>query len=175
MLLPDAPNNEADSLTAAAVLVHRRTLGDPPSRCLPAPPLRARELAVPLTSMEARNAQLALLSGHLMDALLLIAFARTAAFAAAPERASLLSRPEAVRSMDAAGSVAAGAALGDAADVSKPLELESWEGALEADISRRHGRGEPPPLRIEPPEHTRRAHTPPPRSDGPSSDAHPTG
>ena len=56
--------------------------------------------------------------------------------------------------MDAAGSVAAGAALGDAADVWKPLELESWECALEADISRRHWRGEPHPLRIDPPEHT---------------------
>ena len=40
---------------AAVALVHRRALRDPPSQCLPAPPLRIRDVPVPLTAEEARG------------------------------------------------------------------------------------------------------------------------
>ena len=128
---------------ACVALVHRRTLRDPPSRCLPAPPLRSQEVPVALSAEEASASQLALLSGHLMDALLLCAFGRSAAFAAAPERAALLHQD--LRSHDGrrgggrggprggeftarAGSLASGEAL----------QLTSWTGAMEADVSVPH-------------------------------------
>ena len=128
------PLDEDASALAAVALVHRRTLRDPPSQCLPTPPLRSRDLAVELSADEASASQVALLAGHLMDALLLIAFGRSAAFAAAPERAALLAHQQARNAGRRGGGAASSGALGSAA----PLQLESWAGALEADIQRRH-------------------------------------
>lgn len=146
LLFDEPPAGEDARAIATVALVHRRALRDPPSRCLPAPPLRSQDVPVALSADEAGASQLALLSGHLMDALLLCAFGRSAAFAAAPERAAVLHRDLRGNRWDRAGgrrghggearhpdsSARAGSlASGEA------LQLTSWSGAMEADVTAR--------------------------------------
>ena len=65
-----------------------------------------------------------------MDALLLIAFGRSAAFAAAPERADMLRRA-AAQQAGSSSNPRGGGPVPLGADA--PLQLESWAGALEAE------------------------------------------
>lgn len=135
-----APLDEEALSLAAIALVHARTVRDPPSSCLPTPPLRSQDVPVALTAAEASDSQVARLSGHLADALLLIAFGRSAAFAAAPEREGLLRRLRTGRGRDATS--ASGRTGDDAAGTETfgcgaPLLLDCWSGALEAGITRR--------------------------------------
>ena len=72
-----------------------------------------------------------------MDALLLIAFGRSAAFAAAPEREAVLHEP---RGGAGGGARRAFQSAGASWTAGAPMQLESWSGALEADITQRHER-----------------------------------
>ena len=140
LLFDEPPEGEDARAMATVALVHRRALRDPPSRCLPAPPLRSQDVPVALSADEAGASQLALLSGHLMDALLLCAFGRSAAFAAAPERAAVLHRD--LRGRDGRGGgfrrgYESGARAAGSLASGEALQLTSWSGAMEADVTAR--------------------------------------
>ena len=130
------PADEEEQKLRAVALVHYRSVHDLPSRCLPAPPLRTSDVPVDLSQAEATDSHVAYLSGYLMDALMLMAFGRVAAFAAAPERAALLHR----RRSEPRGSLGPSALRrqlsGDALR-GPPLSLAGWEDALEGGFRER--------------------------------------
>ena len=81
-----------DEWRAQSTLSHvyrHRFIRDPPWACLPQPPLAIRDVSVTPSQEEAMAAQMAALSGYVVDSVLLLSFGQRAAALAVEERRAL--------------------------------------------------------------------------------------